>query len=201
MTGTQATELLQSSSPVCCEKISQKVNELLVKFNPDAQMRICSDTKLCIAGQFPTLAEIKRDYGSNIPKAWLVPQLHNLSWYCGVKDKLDDRQLEECAYVIASNFFFLKVSELMLFFHRFKSGRYGKFYGRVDPLVIVNALREFVAERNNALELYERDEHNKQLEEHKKTAVSWKEYCIMTGQSERISKPIIPQTWQEKEHG
>ena len=82
----------------------------------------------------------------------------------------------------------------MLFFHRFKSGRYGKFYGKVDPLVITCSLREFVKERNNSLDHYEQELHRKQLEEHKKQTVSWKEYCIMTGQPERINNPIpIPQ--------
>lgn len=36
----------------------------------------------------------------------------------------------------------------MLFFHRFKAGRYGRFYGSVDPLVITTALREFLRDRN-----------------------------------------------------
>lgn len=174
--------------------MSLKAKEFLVQYNPDYQMQICDDTELCFLGEYPTLSELKRDYGKKIPTAWLIPQLQNLSWYCGVKDKLTASQLEECAFIIATDFFFLKVSELMLFFHRFKSGRYGKFYGKVDPLVITCSLREFVKERNNSLDHYEQELHRKQLEEHKKQTVSWKEYCIMTGQPERINNPIpIPQ--------
>lgn len=82
---------------------------------------------------------------------WLLPQLYDLSEYCGVKNKLQGKPLEGCAHVIATEFYYLKVSELMLFFHRFKSGRYGKFYGTVDPLVITSALREFDAERGEAI--------------------------------------------------
>lgn len=156
-------------------------------------MQICNDATVCITGKYPTLAEVRRDYGTSVPTAWLIPQLQDLSWYCGVRDKLNARQLEECAFVIASDFSFLKVSELMLFFHRFKSGRYGKFYGSVDPLVICQALREFVRERNNAIDRIASEERKKKLEEHAKTAVSWKEYCIMTGQPERINNPILPQ--------
>ncbi|MBO4550098.1 MAG: hypothetical protein J5733_05150 [Bacteroidaceae bacterium] len=168
------------------------MKEFLVRFNPDAQMQICGDTKLCIKGDYPTLAEVRRDYGNAIPTAWLIPQLQNLSWYCGVRDKLNSSQLEECAYVIATEFSCLKISELMLFFHRFKSGRYGKFYGSVDPLVICQALREFVKERNNEIDRINNEERRRSLEEHAKTAVSWKEYCIMTGQPERINNPILP---------
>ena len=168
-----------------------KTKEFLVTFNPDTQMKICSDTRVCITGQYPTLAEVRRDYGTSVPTAWLVPQLQDLSWYCGVRDKLNARQLEECAYVIASDFSYLKVSELMLFFHRFKSGRYGKFYGTVDPLVICQALREFVKERNVEIDRIEAEERQRKREEHAKTAVSWEEYCTMTGQPERINNPIL----------
>lgn len=165
---------------------------MLVKYNPDTQMEICSDTQLCITGDYPTLAEMRRDYGSTIPTAWLVPQLQNLSWYCGVRDKLNANQLEECASIIAADFSYLKVSELMLFFHRFKSGRYGKFYGTVDPVLICQTLREFIKERNNEIDRIEAEERRLKREESAKKAVTWEEYCIMTGQPERINKPILP---------
>ena len=194
MTRTQATEKPLNLSPGSCKRTDAKVNELLVRFNPDVQMQICNDAKLCITGKYPTLSEIKRDYGKTIPIAWLVPQLQNLSWYCGVKDKLNSKQLEECAYIIAADFSFLKVSEIMLFFHRFKSGRYGRFYGNIDPLVITTSLREFVKERNTEIDRYESEERQRKNEEHAKTAVSWEEWCIMTGQPERINHPIL-QEW------
>jgi len=162
--------------------------------SPSYQTEICHDDRLCIMGNYPTLAEINTEYGRRTAKTWLIIQLYDLSEYCGVKEKLTGKPLEECAYVIATEFFHLKVSELMLFFHRFKSGKYGKFYGSVDPLVICRSLREFVCERNNALDHYEKEERQKQLEEEMKHAVSWQEYCMMTGQQERINNPIIPQT-------
>lgn len=86
-------------------------------------------------------------------------------------------QYEELAYIIASEFFFLKISELMLFFHRFKAGRYGRFYGSVDPMVITSALHEFVRERANALEQHERDDALAQIEAGRQNAISWEEYC------------------------
>lgn len=41
----------------------------------------------------------------------------------------------------------LKVSELLLFFHWLKCGRYGRFYGMVDALFITSALLAFMDER------------------------------------------------------
>ena len=52
----------------------------------------------------------------------------------------------------------------MLFFAHFKAGRYVKFYGSVDPLVITDALQKFKIWRSNALdrvhEVEERERRN-----------------------------------------
>ena len=147
----------------------------LTLFNPDLQMKVCKDTELCLFGDAPVLSELNMAYGEMTATMWLVPQLYDLSEYCGAKEKLQGKPLEECASVIATDFYYLKVSELMLFFHRFKSGRYGRFYGSVDPLVITRALRDFIAERNNAIDIYEKEMKKKELEEYMKHAVSREE--------------------------
>ena len=138
-------------------------------------MKICNNAELCIMGDFPTLEELKGEYNSMMPTVWLLPQLQSLSKFCGVKDKLDNKQLEQCAFIIATEYSYMKVSELMLFFYRFKSGQYGKFYGNVDPLVITTALRDFAADRNVEQYHYEEVRRKKELEEHMKHAVSHEE--------------------------
>lgn len=149
----------------------------LEKFNPSFQMEICGNTKDCFFGDYPTLATIKANYGDTVPRAWLIPQLYNLSEYCGVKDKLEGTPLKETAFVIATEYYYLKVSEMMLFFYRFKTGRYGRFYGNVDPLVIATALREFVKERNAEYDRQEKEERERQAEISSKNAITWEEYC------------------------
>lgn len=155
-------------------------DNFLTTYNPSYQMQICGDTQDCYFGEYPTLAEIK-GYGKNTPLMWLIPQLYNLSEYCGVKDKLEGTPLEETAFVIATEYYYLKISEIMLFFHRFKTGRYGRFYGNVDPLVITTSLREFVNERNTAYIKKEQEEHWRKQEESRKNAITWEEYCKRNG--------------------
>ena len=70
----------------------------------------------------------------------------------------------------------LKISELMLFFHRFKSGRYGRFYGSVDPLVITTTIRDFIRERSVAIERHDQEVREKEEAEHRKRVISYKEY-------------------------
>jgi len=135
----------------------------LTLFNPDLQKKICKDSDICFFGDAPVLSQLNMAYGEMTAIMWLVPQLYNLSEYCGCKDKLQGDSLEECASVIASEFFYLKVTELMLFFHRFKSGRYGRFYGSVDPLVITTSLRTFLSERSQAIYEQEKFEEKERL--------------------------------------
>lgn len=148
---------------------------LLTKANPTMQRWCAQNVKQCHFGDFPTLAELKV-FGDNTPIMWLVPQLVNLSEFCGARDKLTNDQLEDLAAIIAQQFYYLKISELMLFFFRFKSGKYGRFYGSVDPLIIVTAIRDFLKERGRAIDEHDREEQRKCMEQAAAEAVTWEEY-------------------------
>lgn len=139
----------------------------MMSFNPDRQFRMCKDKKLCFMGDYPTLAELNMCYGLGSGAIWLVPQLFDLSEYCGVREKMNGYVLEQCAQVIDTEFFWLKVSELMLFLFWFKSGKYGRFYGTVDPLVIMEALREFLKERAVQIDKFEQEKREERERESK----------------------------------
>jgi hypothetical protein len=68
----------------------------------------------------------------------------------------------------------------MLFFHRFKAGAYGSFYGSVDAMVIASALKEFKTQRDNKLyaihQKQMQEAKQKQEQEHSKKTVSYEEY-------------------------
>ena len=57
---------------------------------------------------------------------------------------MDDGQTESLAYLLAQEYRDMKYSVMQLFFFRFKCGDFGKFYGKVDPMVITCALKDFV---------------------------------------------------------
>lgn len=156
-------------------------NKFLITYSPDYQLKVCDSPTLCVIGDYPTLTDIKLGYGENVSVAWLVPQLIDLSEYCGCKDKLQGKPLEECAHIISMEFGYLKISELMLFFHWFKSGKFGRFYGSVDPLVITTSLRDFMKERVRVIEKYEQEQREKAEEESRKRKISWEEYCKIEG--------------------
>ena len=170
-------------------------------YNADFLARRQMKQEECFFGDYPALSELDRQFNGRFSAAWLMFHLHDLSEYCGCKEKLSGRVLKQCASVIATEFHYLKVSEVMLFFHWFKTGRYGRFYGSVDPLVITTSIRDFLKERATAYERHEREERERKREEERKDAVSWEEYCKMQEDALRAEgKNEEADTWKGRKH-
>lgn len=132
-------------------------------------------------GKAPSLGIVKQTYGPNAATMWLLPQLYDLCEYTGAK-KMDAQQATMLAEVIAQEYGFLKVSELLMFFFRFKAGAYGRFYGAVDPLVITSALKEFMREREWAYQQHEAELQEQERKEQDKIPRStWEEYAAKRG--------------------
>lgn len=90
-----------------------------------------------------------------------MPFLYDIQEYCGTKTKWSTNQLSQLAHMIAREYFYLKVTELMLFFVRFKGAHYGRFYGVEDPMVVTCALRTFISERNDIIARCEQEQREK----------------------------------------
>ena len=132
-------------------------DQFLTRVNPETQTAFAKNPRAAIMGDYPTLTDIRETYGPTFPTQWLMPQIVDVSLFVGVKN-LDQRQQMQLARVIATEYHYLKVTELLLFFYRFKTGRYGRFYGAVDPLIVTSALHEFIFERNEMLDKYEQED-------------------------------------------
>lgn len=150
--------------------------KFLVAFNPDAQYELSAKPEDCFFGRYPTLARLNNEYCSTASIQWLNIQIHNLGEFCGCKDKMTPQQVLDCSRTISSTYYYLKVSELMLFFFRFKAGRYGTFFGAVDPIRITSSLSIFCRERSEANARHESEIRVKQINEYKKNAISFKEW-------------------------
>lgn len=118
--------------------------------NPDTQINFGKNPTAAVMGDYPTLTDINIAYGDGFATEWLLPHLARLSLFVGAKN-LDINQERELAAVIAEEYHYLKVTEILLFLYRFRTGRYGRFYGAVDPMVITCALRDFMVERNEII--------------------------------------------------
>lgn len=162
--------------------------QLLTRFNPDVQRYCAVNIDRCFTGDAPTLFEVRNAYSPETVDSWLDAQLTNLVIFCGVKGKADYSAIVDAVTaVIADNFGYLKLSELMLFFQQFKAGKYGRFYGAVDPMVITEALQGFLEFRAERFAIIERERRRHELKKQEEeraaqekrgellTAEEWKE--------------------------
>lgn len=145
----------------------------LKTFNPDLQNKYAKLEKRCFEGEAPTLTYIRLTYGEGVAVSWVAIQLSNLSEHAGCKEKITMRQIEDMSLAIIDEYHYLKVTELMVFFQKFKRGHFGKFYGAVDPIVIMQALIDFTfgyrsQKKEQYLKAQEESERNERYEAYKK---------------------------------
>lgn len=178
-------------------KLQQSVNDLLRShsdlesfmrvMNPELQHSCAQHVDRAYFGNAPTLITLRCAYHDEAATMWMLPQLYDLGEYCGVKDKLDKEQMKQLARIIVQEFGYLKVSEVMLFLYRLKAGCYGRFYGAMDPMTIMIALRcDFMRERADAI-----DER-----EHAERRAEWEAHCKLVAQeraeARAAGRPLYP---------
>lgn len=122
------------------------------EFAPQRQHALARDPDRCMTdADAPLLSVVEGVYGENAALGWLVGQIEDLFKMTAVGVKADFNMLTSTAEVILANYPDLRVTDIMLFFSRFKAGRYGKFYGAADPLAVTEALARYSEERRDAL--------------------------------------------------
>lgn len=116
-----------------------------------------------------------------------MAQLEDVNDFVGIKRKMSVAQMEHLAQIISIEYYYLKASEIHLFLFRLKAGRYGQFYGVIDPLKITQALTCFCHERQ--LEVSRIDQRKKQCEmdQLRKT---WAETCVTREQYEKLKNKV-----------
>ena len=91
--------------------------QLLTRFNPDVQRYCAIHVDRCFTGDVPTLFDVCKAYSPEAADSWLDVQLTDLVVFCGVKGKAEYSTIVDAVTaVVADNFGYLKLSELMLFF-------------------------------------------------------------------------------------
>lgn len=122
------------------------------EFSPQRQHTLARDPDRCMTdADAPLLSVVEGVYGENAALGWLVGQIEDLFKMSAVGVKADDQALIVTAEAILAGYSDLRVTDIMLFFSRFKAGRYGKFYGAADPLAVTEALARYSEERRDAL--------------------------------------------------
>lgn len=134
----------------------------LTRFNPESQIEFTRDEERAYFGQFPSLTDVAVTFGRNIAEIWIEIQLNDLSEFSGCKGKMTTETIEQLALMIYTDYSAYRLSELMLFFQQFKRGEYGRFYGTVDPMIIIEALKRFGIRRRQIIADYDNRRRQKE---------------------------------------
>lgn len=135
----------------------------LIALNPSVQIQVAANLDRAFTGDSPSLNVIKFTYSQEIAESWIMAHLENINDFCGVSQKMETYQMEELAKMILVEYHYFKASELMLFFHRFKCGQYGDFFGVVDAHKILSGLLRFTKDRFSIIKRIEESTKNEQL--------------------------------------
>lgn len=160
-----------------CPKVT-----ILSKATPQMQSWCAENEKRAFFGTYPTLCELRAE-NETMTLQWLAMHLADLSTYCGARN-MDNSQLGGLAKTILAEYGYLKLTEVMLFIHRFKVGAFGTFYGSVDPLTITNALLKFIKyDRGEAYDkrIQEEREERERKEREEQPPMSYLDYCAKHG--------------------
>jgi len=159
--------------------------QFLTTFTPDLQTFAAREWERAYTGMAPSLATVVAGYSQQTTIVWICIQLENINLFAGVKEKMTIERQKELSHLILTEYAHLKVSELLLFFHRLKCGRYGRFYGSVDALFITSALLQFSTERIQDLTRIREEEAKKSKSpEISPTAITYTEYLALKEQKQ-----------------
>ena len=133
-------------------------------YNPDLQVHVAAVNDVYLLynqKETPTLRMLEQAYGQEYAsRVWIKTQLVILNDFVGVKNKLEDFQINPLCDQILVEYGGLNLLEFCLFMARLRSGKYEQFYGSVDPMLILKSLEEFMADR--------REDINRNVAEHER---------------------------------
>ena len=144
---TLATKILKDFAPNLCAKFATEALER------------------CFSAKTYTLTQLRLNC-AGLQNSWLSAQITYLNSISGAT-QMTEMQMTMLASNISQTYGYLKITELMVFFFQLAGGKYGKFYGAVDPMQIMVDLNEFMKYRSVMLDKIEsdrrREERNKML--------------------------------------
>ena len=147
-------------------QVYESKDEFLIKFNPQKQNEYIKHFDRCFIGKALRLSEVAGAYEKNTAILWLKIQLFDLAVFTGVKKPSDEQMTMLCETILA-NYGYLKVTELMVFFSKFKAGQFERFFGNFDAMVITNSLATFLELRKTwVFEAYQHKENEKREKMH-----------------------------------
>lgn len=172
--------------------------QMMTKFNPSVQLYAVTHPEYSVTNtSVPSLSVVSSVYGPKVTQAWLEIQLRDLMEFVGVKDKMSPMQIMQTATIILTKYYYLKLSELMVFFMKMKSGEFGEFYGVVDPQKILSVFPQFLWWRGMMIEKVAKEEEARKEKLSMKDAITIEDWELMREAYMMWEGFMLPESWNE----
>lgn len=152
------------------------------QFSPDRGAMFVSkygEEKMITSSMAPTLTYIKLCYSSEMAISLISAHLLDCGRYLG-QTNIATEQVTDIAYVVMDKAHDLKITELMLFFHKLKCGDFrdernndmARMYGAFNGLVIMDCLSKFREYRSYIIDRIEQRERAEKTRQRNAEAAS-----------------------------
>lgn len=150
--------------------VYQNRSDVEMSYSPNNWAYTVASPEKAYTANCPTLLLYDRLYGENSSYRWIKIQVLALFGSSSNKEKGVADGISIFTSSFAAQLGGYKLSELMLFFARYKAGRYDNSYSSFDSRRIGNAFfKEFIPERNMELDKINREKVQQEIEQRRFT--------------------------------
>ena len=178
-----------------CSQISQRqieptkmvIDEILCKYSIANTAAIIENEQDCVMGNHPTLLQIFKQFGVNACEVFLQPLITKMIYSSSRENSMTELQIHNLCVdiIIDKTFRTLKLSEFILFTHKFCTGKFPneRIFKQVCGDNITNALNTFYSERNAFIARIEDEKRIKEAEKERRRGgtMSFAEWCESKG--------------------
>jgi len=167
-------------------------SDIELQFSPNNWGYAANYPERAYMAECPTLQNYDITYGESSSMKWVHMQVLALYGSSSNKDTGIADGIRIFAQAFASEVKGYKLSELMLFFSRYKAGKYDSSYASFDARRIGNAFfKEFIPERNREIDIIERKRTAQRRNKSKKGCISYEQYLEIKQRAEKGDKEAI----------
>ena len=136
--------------------VKQENNQLatpdmfLKKFSPGKCLRVFSKIPtpaLAMKSDAPTLASIRKNYSEDFMVAYIAVWIVNLNDFVNASRKMSPEQIEETAFMIYQEYYYLNLADINLVFRKIKKGEFGQLFAELDGMKILGWFEKYSQER------------------------------------------------------
>lgn len=102
----------------------------------------------CIWSETPTLGELQRTHGEELTEGYICVWLAFIQDMAGVKNKMNNNQIQLCSQMVLEKYKFLKIADLNLISKIVIRGDFGQFFENISIPKVLDWFNQYSEQRS-----------------------------------------------------